>query len=235
MIPPEKPWELAWPSTDEKHFYPRKIDPALRAELGIKPGQTVLAYHGNVHHANFREVRSLYLAVALLNREGYPARLLRMGKDHLDLDPSYRQWADQQAINVGFVPSRDRLAEILSQADIFVQPGMCDAFNEYRFPSKVPDFLALGRPLILPRTNIALKMRHGEHAYILQQAAGPEIADAIKKVLADDPLRARLAAGARKFFEDNLRWLSTARRLLDLYRRVLQQHPQAGSRVENRT
>ena len=86
IVPPNKPAELAWPSTDERSFHPRESDPALRKELGIEPGNTVLAYHGNVHQANFREVRSLYLAVALLNREGRPTTLLRMGRDHVELD-----------------------------------------------------------------------------------------------------------------------------------------------------
>ena len=220
IVPAHKPAELTWPSTDERSFYPRRSNPALRKELGIEPGQTVLAYHGNLHQANFREVRSLYLAVALLNREGRPAKLLRMGRDHIDLDASYRQWAEKHTRVVGFVPSRDRLAQILSEADVFVQPGLCDAFNEYRFPSKVPDFLALGKPLILPRTNIGLVTRHGEDAYVLEEANGPAIADAIKAILADEGLRQRLASGARTFFETHLGWPSTAVKLLDLYRRV---------------
>jgi glycosyltransferase involved in cell wall biosynthesis/SAM-dependent methyltransferase len=222
IVPWYKPGEVIWPSTDERSFYPRPIDPALRAGLGIEPGHTVLAYHGNVHQANFREVRSLYLAVALLNREGYPTTLLRMGRDHIDLDPGYRNWAAIYSKDVGFVPSRDRLAAILAQADVFVQPGLCDPFNEYRFPSKVPDFLALGRPLVLPRTNIGLVMRHGEDAYILEEANGAEIADAVKEIIGDEALRQRLSAGARAFFEANLGWPSTAAKLLGFYHHVLE-------------
>jgi glycosyltransferase involved in cell wall biosynthesis/SAM-dependent methyltransferase len=221
IVPRNKPAKLAWPSTDERYFYPRPIDPALRAQLGISPGHTVLAYHGNVHQANFREVRSLYLAVALLNREGRPTTLLRMGRDHIALDADYRNWANIHSKNVGFVAGRDRLAAILSQADIFVQPGLCDPFNEYRFPSKVPDFMALARPLVLPRTNIGLVTRHGEEAYVLEEANGPAIADAVKVILGDEPLRQRLSAGARDFFEANLGWSSTAVELLGLYHQVL--------------
>jgi glycosyltransferase involved in cell wall biosynthesis len=221
IIPKDKPTELIWPSTDERSFHPRASDAGLRRELGIDRGQTVLAYHGNVHSANFREVRSLYLATALLNREGRPTTLLRMGRDHLELDADYRRWADQYASAVGFVPSRDRLAQILSEADMFVQPGLCDAFNEYRFPSKVPDFLALGKPLILPRTNIGLVTRHGEDAFVLEEATGTAIADAVKTILDDQPLRQRLSEGARRFFESNLGWPSTAVKLLDLYYRII--------------
>ena len=212
---------MAWPSTDERSFYPRPFDPALRAELGIESGHTVLAYHGNVHQANFREVRSLYLAVALLNREGRPTTLLRMGKDHIELDAGYRNWAAIHTKNVGFVPTRGRLAAILSQADVFVQPGLCDVFNEYRFPSKIPDFFALGRPVILPKTNVGLVTVHGEEAYVLDEADGPAIADAVKTIVGDQKLRQTLATGARRFFDENLGWASTAAKVLALYLHVL--------------
>jgi glycosyltransferase involved in cell wall biosynthesis len=230
IIPGDKPVELAWPSTDERKFHPRPIDPALRQELGIKPGHTVLAYHGNVHQANFREVRSLYLAVALLNREGWPATLLRMGRDHIEVDPLFRRWAAEHTRTIGFVPDRARLAELLSQADLFVQPGLCDVFNQYRFPSKVPDFFALARPVVLPRTNIGLVTRHGEDAYVLDEANGPAIADAVKAIVRDEDLRRTLSAGARRFFETNLSWSATAAKILSLYRRVLNRRSPSISR-----
>ncbi len=221
VIPRDKPSDLIWPSTDERNFYPRHVNPSLRAELGVKPDHIVLAYHGNVHQANFREVRSLYLAVALLNREGYPATLLRMGKDHIEVDPLFRRWSAEFTQTVGFIPDRGRLAEILSQADVFVQPGSCDVFNEFRFPSKVPDFFALGRPVVLPRTNIGLVTVHGEDAYVLDEANGPAIADAVKAIVTDQKLRQTLATGARRFFDNNLGWASTAAKVLALYRHVL--------------
>ncbi|MGD0387371.1 MAG: methyltransferase domain-containing protein [Tepidisphaeraceae bacterium] len=221
VIPRDKPVELTWPSTDERNFHPRPVDLALRKELGIKPDHTVLAYHGNVHQANFREVRSLYLAVALLNREGWPTTLLRMGRDHIEVDPLFRRWAAEHTRTVGFVPNRARLAELLSLADVFVQPGLCDVFNQYRFPSKVPDFFALARPVILPRTNIGLVTRHGQDAYVLDEANGPAIADAVKAIAQDEDLRRTLSSGARLFFEANLSWSATAAKILALYRRVL--------------
>ena len=225
IIPPDKPVELIWPSTDERCFYPRPIDPARRKELGIEPGHIVLAYQGNVHQANFREVRSLQLAVALLNREGLPTTLLRMGCDHIELDPIYRQWIAEHTRSMGYVPNRGPMAELLSQADVFVQPGLCDLFNRYRFPSKIPEFLALGRPVVLPRINIGLVLRHGQDAYVLDEANGLAIADAVKAIAGDEKLRRTLSSGSRRFFETNLRWPATAAKVLALYRRILDRHP----------
>ncbi len=38
IVPPNKPAELTWPSTDERSFYPRPFDPALRRNLALIPG-----------------------------------------------------------------------------------------------------------------------------------------------------------------------------------------------------
>lgn len=113
------------------------------------------------------------------------------------------------------------MAARLSQADIFVQPGLRDEFNEYRFPSKLPDFFSLARPVVLPRINIGLVTRHGQDAYVLEDANGPSIADAVNTILGDPELGERLASGGRAFFEKHLRWPAAAAKVLSLYQRVL--------------
>ena len=221
LIPANKPCAVLWPSSREDIFYPRPINWELRSELGLDPKAIVLSYHGNMHSANFREIRSLYLAVALLNREGQPAVLLRAGTDYVDLH-EYRDWASQFVRYMGYIPYT-HLAPMLSAADLFVQPGRCDDFNKYRFPSKVPDFFAMGRPVILPRTNIGLVTRHLQDAYVLDDADGPEIADGVKTVMSDKGLYERLVLGAREFFNTNLRWSTTAGETFLLYKKVLKE------------
>jgi len=174
-----------------------------------------------MHAANFREIRSLYLAVALLNREGQPAVLLRAGTDYVDLH-DYRGWVSQFVRHMGYIPYT-HLAPMLAAADLFVQPGRCNDFNKYRFPSKLPDFFAMGRPVILPRTNIGLVTRHLQDAYVLDEADGPAIADGVKRVMSDRALYERLVLGAREFFHTNLSWSTTAGETLALYKKVLKE------------
>ncbi len=56
----------------------------------------------------------------------------------------------------------------LALADAFVQPGAPDEFNRYRLPSKLPEFLAMGRPVILPRCNIGNELSDRENAMLLE-------------------------------------------------------------------
>ena len=58
--------------------------PAIsREELGLRPEDFVIVYHGIGHWANLRELFSLYLAVQLLRRRGRPVRLVRLGSTKL--------------------------------------------------------------------------------------------------------------------------------------------------------
>lgn len=215
-VPDGVPTREWWPSADEAVFVPRPVDVALRAALGIALNARVLVYHGNVHPANAAEVRSLYLAVALLNREGLPVTLVRAGKDFAAFLGPDERWARRHEIALGYV-GRDRIATILALADYFVQPGEPGEFNDFRFPSKVPEFLAMARPTIVPATNIGLQMRSGIDALVLPSCDAVSIFQAIRRLEADEAVRARLARGARAFFEERLRWRIAAQRVAGFY------------------
>jgi tetratricopeptide (TPR) repeat protein len=79
------PTLLLPPPVDERLFYPRPLNLALRRELGIPDNHVVLAYTGNIHPGNLAEVRELYQAVDLLNQQDCPTTLLRTGLDGTDL------------------------------------------------------------------------------------------------------------------------------------------------------
>ena len=129
-----------------------------------------------MHAANFREVRSLYLAVHLLNRAGLPTVLIRMGNDNSDYPYGYKDWAAKHTLSPRLRPKIANASPKSSTlADILVQPGGPDPFNDLRFPSKLPEFFAMAKPIILPRTNIGLVTRHLTDAYVVDKADGPGI------------------------------------------------------------
>ena len=59
-----------------------------------------------------------------------------------------------------------RLPALLRLADVLVQPGESNRFNTHRLPSKLPEFLASGRPVIMPRANLGLRaVRRGRRRW----------------------------------------------------------------------
>lgn len=219
FVPLESPKLILWPGADERLFFPRPRDPQLLEQLGIAQGTVVLCYTGNVHAANARDVRSLYLAAAILDREGTPARLIRTGRDFCSFLGPDEEWAHKVSIELGYVPYRE-IPALLALADVLVQPGTEDAFNEFRLPGKLPEFFAMGRPVILPRTNAGRFVRHGEDAWVLDKVDALGIADAVLELRRNQALSERLAAGAIAFGREHFDWKKNARALAAFYDKI---------------
>lgn len=216
LLPPVNSVLELWPSADTELFRPQPKRDLERRALGIAKNSTVLVYTGNVHAANAHEVRSLYLAVAILNREGHPATLVRAGTDYYAFLGADDHWARRHSIELGPV-RHPKIPELLGLADILVQPGRPDAFNDYRFPSKLPEFLSVGRPVILPDTNIGRHMTHGLHGYVMDDLNAVAIADAVREIMSNQQLYWTLAAGSVSFFEQRLSWAKSGSLLEAFY------------------
>jgi glycosyltransferase involved in cell wall biosynthesis/2-polyprenyl-3-methyl-5-hydroxy-6-metoxy-1,4-benzoquinol methylase len=214
------PSEVVWPAYEPDLFTAEPPDPELRRRLGIADNESVLVYAGNAHPSNASELRSLYLAVGSVNRAGRPLKLVRLGRDYVQFVERELRSVERHVVRVPLQP-RAEVPRYLRLADVLVQPGRPDAFNEYRFPSKLPEFFATGRPVVLPSANVGRFVRDGEEALVLQRGDALEIAAAVERVLDDDDLRLRLARGAREFAERSFSWSASAEKLRHLYERAL--------------
>jgi glycosyltransferase involved in cell wall biosynthesis len=222
-LPAGLPVELLEPGVDHALFgsplAPHRRASILRA-LGADPASSVIVYPGNIHRANAAEMAELYRAVKQLREAGRPLVLIKTGKDDVDM-----------AAQLGFAPAgagvieaglleRAFLVDLVKCADLYVQPGAPGPFNDYRLPSKLPEFMAVGRPVILPAANVGLRLRAGEEALLLKAGSAEEIASLVGRVLDDPALGARLAAGAQAFARRTWQWERQGRRLLDFIERL---------------
>ena len=220
FLPPGKPRLVLWPGADLETFHPRPRNEHFLASLGVSRGSFVFSYTGNVHGANARDVRSLYIATAILDREGTPAVLLRTGRDFCDFLGPDQTWARKISIDLGHVDYSE-IPDILSQADVLVQPGGENEFNEYRLPGKLPEFFAMGRPVILPHTNVGRFVRHGKEAWVLPKADAIGIVDAVRSISATKGLSELLSQGALEFCRSHFDWTANAAKLEEFYFKVV--------------
>lgn len=220
FVPSGMPQLVLWPGADAKLFYPQPKNEALLAQLRIPINSTILCYAGNVHSVNAREVRSLYLAVAMLNREGMPMTLVRAGRDYYPFLGPDEQWARKYSVELGYVKHVD-IPRVLSLADVLIQPGRDDIFNEYRLPSKLPEFFAMGRPVVLPHTNVGRFVNHGEHAWVLSKVDALAIVETVQRFRTDESLVKHLSEGAHQFYEQHFKWETSARKLEQFYEALL--------------
>jgi glycosyltransferase involved in cell wall biosynthesis len=147
--------------------------------------------------------------------------LIRTGTDWCPgFNYEFERLSKKYVTQLGFV-ERGRLVDLLKLADVFVQPGTAGEFNDYRLPSKLPEFLASGQPLILPATNVGLRLRDGTDALLLRRGDATEIADRVADVLGDHELADRLGRNARSFAVENFNWQRSALGLENFYHATL--------------
>jgi glycosyltransferase involved in cell wall biosynthesis len=227
--PPGTPGVVFYPGYDEEFLAIEGRDEKLREALGIGSDELLVVYCGNVHPSNYDEVGGLFRAVALLNQRGRPAKLIKTGLNHRPLQDLYGSVVLEPVIDLGFI-ARQKIPQLLAAADVLVQPGQSDPFNDLRFPAKLPEFLASGRPVLLPRTNVGLLLKDQEEAFLLDRGDALEIADGLERLAVDPDLRARLGRGGRAFAIANLDWRKNVEVLQNFYCERLQASPAASAR-----
>lgn len=220
QLPTGKPWHLLWPILDRERFYPREKDSALLSLLGLQSDQLLLCYIGNVHAANWREVRSLYLAVALARREGLSVRLIRAGRDFYPFWGSGNNWTLDCSVNLGMIANRE-IPAVLSLADLLVQPGKSDPFNDYRLPSKLLEFLGMGKPVVLPRTNLGRFLEDQREAFVMENGDALEILEHIRGVSADPHRYAAVGRAGLTFGQQQFDRQQISKGLMCFYSRLM--------------
>ena len=78
----------------------------------------------------------------------------------------------------------------------------------------------MGRPVILPRTNVGRFARHGEEAWVLDKVEALGIVKAILELRANKTLSERLSAGATAFCREHFDWKRNANLLAEFYREI---------------
>jgi glycosyltransferase involved in cell wall biosynthesis len=204
LVPASVPCSVLSPGVDPAYLQAPKADPGLRRELGLQDGEKVIVFTGSNTFANEPEMLELYQAVRILNERGTPTRLVRTGFNRPQFLENLTPELTAHVLDLGFI-AKARLPGLLGIADALVQPGRPGPFNDFRLPSKLPEFLASGRPVILPPTNVALGMRDGIEAVFLSSGTPENIADCCQRIFGDPKLAASLgkqgAAFARRHFD----------------------------------
>ena len=234
FVPPGVPSSVLRPGVDPAYLAAAAPEPGLRRELGLGDGEKLIAFTGSNTFANEPEMYELYQAVALLNRRGRPTRLVRTGFNRPPFLERLTPELKEHVTDLGFI-AKDRLPRLLAAADVLVQPGRPGPFNDYRLPSKLPEFLASGRPVILPATNVALELRDGIDALLLGSGTPEDIADCCERIFRDPALASRLGAHGAAFARLHFSLAANTEALVKVYHEVASRPQHAGWAVIRHT
>jgi glycosyltransferase involved in cell wall biosynthesis len=128
-----------------------------------------IAYCGNLDHLG--EVDDLIRAFLNVRQDKKPLRLLLIGGGSR-LSALQHQAASlnsEGAIEFTGLLPRLKGLESLSSADLLILPRKSDTFSSAGFPTKLGEYLATGKPVIVSATgDIPLYLKDGENAYLVQ-------------------------------------------------------------------
>ena len=132
-------------------------------------------------------------------------------KDHSEfklkiLTSKTNQWDNDPAIeNYGPVEYQ-AVPKFLVDCDILVIPRQDNEVNRISFPSKLPEYMAMAKPVIASRTSDMDKIIiDGENGLLYDPGDEDKLAENLLR-LKDETLRRQLGQNAYQFVKDNLNW-----------------------------
>jgi glycosyltransferase involved in cell wall biosynthesis len=223
--PASVPGLTFWPSCEQEVFdLPAESSPEDKIRWGLDPQSIVLFYPGNAHLLNAEEITHLYSAVALLRRMRLPVQIIKFGHYIMDVQALV---FDPLGLRDVLVDLTDRITpaeipQVMRAADFLVQPGEENPFNHYRFPCKLPLFLASGRPVLLPPSNLGQYLTSGENCLILPGKEAEIIATSIKYLISNPQKAKAIGLAGRDFAGAHFSWDKSATKLKQFYTAILQ-------------
>ncbi len=224
FIPSGQVSHLLPPGVDFSLYRPQPADLSLRQKLGLEQNEKVIVFTGSSTFANAPEMCDLYRAVHLLNKRGIRVKLVRTGFNPPELLEELDFDFKSFTVDLGFV-DKASLPRLLALADVLVQPGRAGPFNDYRLPSKLPEFFAVGRPVILPATNVGKIVKDGHDALLLKSGTPQEIANRCAQIFENPELASRLGKNAESVAKAYFDLTINSNNLNDFYLSVIDRQP----------
>lgn len=181
-------------------------------------GETIV-YSGGVTSNNIADIANLYNAIGSLRQNGRNIKILKTGPNHPSLNEICNYDTTKFVTDLGFL-AKPKLLSLLAQATVLIQPGKDTAFNRFRLPSKLPEFLASGTPVITGDTNLGKRLSHRKEAYLLQSSTPEEICEAYLEIIQNQSLYKTLAHEGKRFAKENFDLEQNGAKLLTFYREL---------------
>lgn len=213
---PEEKICLLPPGADAQIIYPQSKG-ASRRLLGLPAHAQILVFVGNASY----DAELLARTFIKVFKHNNNALLLFAGASM----PAFwniirRAKLEKRVIYKGFVP-HDALGEVLACGDIMLLPYTNRQINTGRFPNKLGDYLAAGRPIVTNPTGDIRDIIAKEEVGLLVGESSEAFARGIRMLLHNQTLSRRFGQNARHLAETGFSWRQRAMDLHQFYTTLL--------------
>lgn len=215
---PTKPVYLLYPGANLEMFRPRPRDTDIEARLGLSHN-AVLVYSGTMDLDIFGWFMEVLRQIISQRND---IRLVLIGEDGFRTEGErIAQRLGTQSFYqlIGQVPYA-QVPRYLGLADILVQHPI-DQANHLRLPAKLPEYLAMGKPVITFASGIGESLKDGMHVRKLYTDNASEAAKVVCELLDAPSICESLGRSARSLAEDRFNWEKNGSHLVAIYESVM--------------
>lgn len=203
---------------DVERIQPRNQNNA-RQRLGFGLDDKLIGYVG----AMLKDDQELLAqSFTLICKMDPNIRLILLGRKSpkiLDIDPDIQQ----RVIPVGEVSFND-LHDYVAACDVMLLPLKDNLASRGRWPAKIGDYLAGGKPLVATRVGDFSSMIEEGQCGVLAEDTPDDFAQKTVEVMAQHGLIEEMGRNARKLAETRLDWRLLTAQVEQFYSRILSSH-----------
>jgi len=193
-----------------------------RAEFGLNSSDQVAFF--SAVYGGLMDVELVFDTAKMLSQTNSRFKLIMTGNGKEKLT----KYAQQKGLgncffHLGMLP-RDEFVKALTCAEVFLLPFADKPYNHGRWPCKIGDYLAAGRPIISNPVGEVQVMMQKHPAGILTEFTPESFAEGIRTVLADSAQAEQMQKTARRAAETDLRWDHIIDEIEKAYRYAVNSH-----------
>lgn len=192
--------------SDIENIVPRPKN-EIRKNFGLPADKKIIAYTAGTHY----DIDLFLNAIYLIQEQRQDVLLVTTGSVYGD-QIKRRLYDPRRVIEFGFLPY-EKYAALLPAVDAFIFPFANSSLNRGRWPNKMGDYMAAGRPTISNRTGDLIALFEKHHIGLLASDSPQDLAQKTLKLLTNEQLMLELGYNARATAETHFDWKILSKRL----------------------
>ena len=185
-----------------------------RKDFGLGESSKIIGLVGFERRADTEDTEFVLKALSLLKREFEDVILLSASKENIPQEIIPYD-VKENVVEAGYHTSS--YIKYLACIDVFVLPFKNTKRNRAKWPNKMGDFMAAGRPTVSNPTGEIKALFERENVGLLAEEDEADFAEKIGFLLRDGSAREEIGVNARKVAEEQYSWDAITDKLIDFY------------------